>query len=305
MSESSSTPIRIFLLGTPRSGTTLLQAMLASHPNVMSLPETHYFKKIWGRLWALRVFGVVSPRAAAQCLDRLVDEVQPRTVRPGVARWWPGFRAYGRAFGHVLDASCVSAAKRAWVDKSPVHLHCLKNITRMMPDAQFIHLLRDGRDVTASFLERCLTDPERWIPQVTGGDWRSYARNEGDNRLLAAIVARWNTDVDITLSKRGCRGHHVVRYDELVHDPGRVLRRLCERVSIEYSDSMLRYMDSASLVLGARAGFDHMLGVRDPLHDTTGIKWETLLTDEQRRFASSHLRGGGRVDDLLPLSVAI
>jgi hypothetical protein len=290
--------VRMFVVGTPRSGTTLLQAMLASHPQVLSFPETHYFEKIWGRLRRVRKLGIVSPRAAARCLDRLVEDVEPRVRRPDTFRWSIDFRLYGRSFREVIDTACVSAGKHAWVDKSPVHLHCIDDIAQVMPDARFVHLLRDGRDVTASFLERCLKDPERWVPQVVQGRSRSqmFARDDG---LLAAIVARWNADLEITLARRGDEGHHIVRYDELVGDPVGVLRRLCDRIGLAFSDSMLKYTNSAGLVLGSRACFDHMLGVYEPLHETSRLKWRSVLSDEERRFASTHLYGGGSLDSVL------
>jgi hypothetical protein len=292
-------PVRVFVVGTPRSGTTLLQSMLASHPQVLSFPETHYFKKIRGRLWRIRKLGVVSPRAAAHCLDRLVEDVEPRVRRPDTLRWSIDFSVYGRSFRDVVDTACVSAGKQAWVDKSPVHLHCIDDIAQAMPDARFVHLLRDGRDVTASFYERCLEDPERWVPQVVRGRWRSQTFIREDNRLLAAVIARWNADLEITLAWRADDRHLIVRYDELVNDPGVVLRRLCDQIGLAFSDSMLEYKDSATRVLGERARFDHMLGIYGPLRDASRLKWESVLNDEERRFASAHLCEGGSLDRVM------
>ena len=55
---------RIFLVGCPRSGTTLLQSLLAAHPDITSFPESHFFRHlIDNRRWLHRTFGIASKRA--------------------------------------------------------------------------------------------------------------------------------------------------------------------------------------------------------------------------------------------------
>ncbi len=138
---------RIFVVGCGRSGTTLLQSLLASHPEITSFPESHFFPQLRpGRRWA-RKLGLISPRAPAR-FDAFVAAVGwPRRVRPRL----PLARGYARAFVRLLDAIALKDGKANWVEKTPHHLRYIDEIESYVPDAVFIHIIRSGADVVASY----------------------------------------------------------------------------------------------------------------------------------------------------------
>ena len=155
MTDAVASPHPVFLVGSPRSGTTLLQSMLGAHPEVLTLPETIFFKGAWGRLWPHRRWGVVSPRAARRVLHRAADDLG----RPVRAPLWPTMAAYSRAFVTLLDDAAGASGASVWLEKSPPHLECIDLITRHVRDVRFVHLVRDGRAVVASFLGAALDLP--------------------------------------------------------------------------------------------------------------------------------------------------
>jgi len=291
---------RAFIVGCPRSGTTLLQAMLGRHPDVFTFPETHFFKKAWGRMWRFKQFGLAYPPAAAHAIAELRREVRLDGSGPVAPGFWPFFRTYGRWFTHIVDRACREAGKSVWIEKSPIHLHCLPDIVRAVPAARFVHVLRDGREVVASFYELCLRDPTRWLGQVLAGDKQVYLRMEPhDGRILRAVIARWNRDVQISLHRRGDPAHHLVRYDRLIADPVATLRPVCAFLGIEFDDGMLEYWTSAPEVLGWRAQFEHMQKVLRPLDPQHGAKYVQVLSAAQRAVVESGLLDGGDLDALL------
>src|SRR3954469_21599421 len=137
--------------------------MLGAHPDVFTFPETHYFRKVFGRLWPWRRLGVVSPRAARVLTDRPLQAVGAERT-PGRS-WSPLFVHYGHRFVAVVDAAADSRDRGVWVEKSPSHLHCTDQIAAVVPSPTFVHVVRDGCQVVASFYEVCRHTPG-WIRQV-------------------------------------------------------------------------------------------------------------------------------------------
>ncbi len=127
--RSSAPPI--FVIGSPRSGTTLLRLMLDSHPRISCGEETHFLRDleaIVGRDWQLvRTYG----------LDR---------------EWWlDRIRALYEDF---QTAVLSRSGKARWAEKDPTYTLHLPFIEELFPDALYVHLLRDGHDVVASFRDR-------------------------------------------------------------------------------------------------------------------------------------------------------
>jgi hypothetical protein len=121
----------IFIIGSPRSGTTLLRLMLDSHPRISCGEETHFLRDleaIVGRNWEL---------VSTYGLDR---------------DWWLArIRALYADFQlEVLTRS----GKARWAEKDPTYTLHLPFIEELFPDAMYVHLLRDGHDVVASFRDR-------------------------------------------------------------------------------------------------------------------------------------------------------
>ncbi len=122
----------VFLIGFPRSGTTLLEKALSSHPDIVSLEEVD-------------VLGAVgNPLLATEAgLDRLIHMTAPEAdaLRE---RYWGGV-------GEAMDAPIGG---RIFIDKLPLHTPSLPLIARLFPDARILFALRDPRDVVFSCFRR-------------------------------------------------------------------------------------------------------------------------------------------------------
>ena len=146
----------IFVLGCPRSGTTLLQLMLHAHPRIAIPPETRFVLTTYE---ARNGFGDVrkeqNRRALAASIVRErqtlfydlgldADEVFDEIVE--------GPPTLGSAIGIVFRAYARRFDKPRWGDKRPGYYQQIPGLLRMFPDAQIVHLIRDGRDCVASLL---------------------------------------------------------------------------------------------------------------------------------------------------------
>ncbi|MEA2430078.1 MAG: hypothetical protein QOI19_551 [Thermoleophilaceae bacterium] len=221
--ETDEQPPAPFVVGVPRSGTTLLRLQLDAHPELAIPAETG--------------FGALVASLAHRRLDRteLLEKLVAWPTWPdlgvapdelaeafsGVEQWnvGNGLRAYYRTYA-------ARHGKPRWGDKTPTHAARLPSIARILPEARFIHLIRDGRDVVASL---------RGLP---------FAPGDGG---VAAIAATWRDTLDRT-RRLGARVPHYreVRYERLVAEPEAVLRELCDYLELEFDVAMLRAHERAT-----------------------------------------------------------
>jgi len=243
-------PGRVFLVGCPRSGTTLLQSMLMASTGIESFPESHLFDTSFGtgkRALLCRVFrGAYLWFHLGGWIKTLrAHGFSPPPLRPS----WSRRRMIRRAVAS-LDAMTLSAGKHVWVEKTPGHLHHIDRIQSLVAHPRFIHIVRDGRATVASLHVAALEQPQAW----------RWARS------VEACVQRWNRCIAISARYADEPGHHVVRYRDLVDDPEAVLAELCDFLDVAFEESMVSdYAASAERVI--RPGEDWKAANAGPLRD--------------------------------------
>jgi len=213
----------ILVVGCPRSGTTLLQLMLHAHPAIAIPPENRFLLELYdqreefGDLRDVRnrrkVARFIVRRRRSKLRDYGLDPDRTfrRIVRHGETIGSAAavvFRDYARRFG-----------KRRWGDKRPSYIQRLDVVLRMFPDAQIIHVIRDGRD--------CVSSLKR-MPWWEGG----------------TVVAIWTWRAAIIKGRRaagrlGDDAYIEVRYEDLVTAPEEQLRRLCAFLGEDFDEAML------------------------------------------------------------------
>jgi hypothetical protein len=212
---------RTFIVGCPRSGTTVVQAMLARHPDVFTLPETAFFEHLlgdlawrWGDLQAVRSRPRLRHRMgfARQRGRMAFTQIMAQLgTAPAPARSPVRTETCIRRFIATLDEMTESAGHDMWVEKTPNHLLYIPEIRAHMPDAQFVHVIRSGMDVLASLADANLRYDDN---HGFSGDAKHWAR-------------RWNHAVEIHRRHIGQPNHHFIFLDDFVGDTDREWRRLC------------------------------------------------------------------------------
>jgi hypothetical protein len=212
-----------FIVGVTRSGTTLLRLMLDSHPKLTIPPETHFL-----------------PR-----LIRLADkpDMKPAKVARRVSkhRRWGDFGISREELAQALreqrelngttaarafyDLYARKQGKRRWGDKTPGYQIRMLKLKKALPEARFIHVIRDGRDVVLSQARKA-TEP---TPLETAAKrWRS--------RILATRLR----------ARRLEEGSYLeVRFEDLIGDTERTLRRICDFIDLRFDRRMLDYHERA------------------------------------------------------------
>lgn len=210
-----------FIVGCGRSGTTLLRAMFDSHPELAVPPETYF---VAGLLPRRRAYERGDGFDAASFTSDVVR--YPRFAEwgfeaPDVRAVLHGSRSYAAAVRSLYALYAGRDGKTRYADKTPKNVRRMPSLASMFPEARFIHLIRDGRDVALSLREM------PWGPSSVAGAAVHWRRNVEKGRRGGARL--------------GPGRYLEVRYEALVADPEAVLRSLCNFVDLEYQERMLRY----------------------------------------------------------------
>ena len=278
---------RTFLVGCPRSGTTLLQSMLAAHPQVASFPETHFFPTIVD-LVEFREFGEVprKPRRRRRLLrtrllrrlgiasqwgivrlKNFLSEIGRADLDPLTSRCGVTMRSCTAALLDVLDTIALEQGKAHWVEKTPDNLHYVDIMERYVPKARFVHLVRNGRDNVASIHHAAQEYPEPW--------GREYP-------TLDRCIRRWLRCAGETLKHSRKKNHFVVRYERLADAPRAALERVCDFIGVDFDDSMLEdYGEAANGVILDRETWK--ADVSGPIRNANGTKFYQIFDERQRQ----------------------
>jgi hypothetical protein len=215
---------RIFVVGCSRSGTTLLQVLLASHPEIKSFPETNFFWSSVGgsRRRILARLGLTTglePGVIRDTLDLLDDG---RGEEYEVPSFFFTFRSAVSKYKDILDSEAKREGKRGWLEKTPLHLFRIEFIEPYIENASFVHIVRDGRDVVASIRHRAKEYPDEFGWQKDP----SYG------------IDLWNQSLQESLRHVGKRNHVFTTYKRITERTKKEMRRLAGSLDIEYDSRM-------------------------------------------------------------------
>ncbi len=214
---------RLFLVGCARSGTKLLQSLLAAHPEILSFPESHFFRYLIPYASWRKRLGLARPKIRRH-LENFYDEIEcGENMRANPGLLTLRMKSYAQLFVKTLDNKAASLGVRCWLEKTPLHLHKIATIERYVPDVKFLHIVRDGRDVVASMHKVTHEHPDVW----------------NGVRSIETCLNRWIGDIETTCSYTGEPHHEVVRYRDVATDPDQTLRQLCAALGVQYTSKMI------------------------------------------------------------------
>ncbi len=206
----------IFIVGCPRSGTTLLRNLLRSHPQLTFPSESHFIP------WFYRAYG--HPRTERDAVALAARILRLQWVRQWHIRVEPGEFAPDRTFQAVthrlFEAWTRKEGKHRWGDKTPHYVEEIPVLAELFPAGRIIHIIRDGRDVALSWLKAGF-EPRNLYTAATL--WKRYASaGRRDGALLPPAT------------------YLEVRYESLVNQPDATMRKVCGFIGEPYTEVVLR-----------------------------------------------------------------
>lgn len=214
----------IFIIGPPRSGSTLLERMIASHSQVQGGPEPHL-------LTPLAHLGYYETVEKAPYDHLRAVEAQRQFVSGlpgGESDYLTALRMYCNAlYGRALEGT----GKTYYLDKTPAYALILPFIERVFPKALYVVLTRHPGAIFSSYAESFFE-----------GDWeRAHEFNPIIERYVPAI-ARF-------LRESEARKTHV-RYEDLVKEPEKHMQRICDELGLPFEAEMIEYKQREEKGLG-------------------------------------------------------
>ncbi len=253
-----------FILGAPRSGTTLLSMLLDSHDQFAIPYESHFIVPLYQR-WHL------CQDEYLENLDEIVDWIFDNKY---VRSWVPAISrddvdtkqcsTIGDLVSHIFSLYALASNKPKWGDKTPSYLTHANILNSLFADCLFIHLVRDGRDAALSH----------------------YRTSFGPAGFLPALD-RWNREVTIArkmLSMLPQQRTMEIRYEDLVAEPATELKIVCDFLQIPFSESMLSKLKEKSEKVGSRASSHHS-NLAGPIKQDSCYKWKKELSAADQHLA--------------------
>ncbi len=230
----------IFLAGIERSGTSLMYALLASHPAIAMTRRTNlwtYFYNQYGDLSVRENF--------ERCLATMMRYKRLQKLEPDPERirdeFLKGEPSYPRLFSLLEEHFAEKQGKNRWGDKSLNTERYADEIFSAYPGAKIIHMMRDPRDRYASAAKR----------------WKNMKGKAG------AGTAMWLQSTNLARRNQALypQQYKIVRYESLVTQPEKIMQDVCAYIGEEYDAQMLNMKGSPRLL---EKGSNSSFGRRQP-----------------------------------------
>ena len=258
----------VFIVGCPRSGTTLVQRVLNAHPQLAITPESHWIPRLAVKPWALTSDGLVTPKL----VQRLLAHRKFSRLQIGQEQVWAivgghPHISYSLLVSRIFDLYGEMQGKPLVGDKTPANVRSIDVLHRLWPSARFVHVIRDGRDVALSMLEWAKVHPKP-------GDFATW------NKDPVSTAALW-WEVNVEGGREAKRFlppelYYELHYEAFVANPREQITALCSFLNLSFDDSMLEFHAARN---GADPGLEKKFaGV--PI--TQGLRdWRSQMRDEQ------------------------
>lgn len=283
MSAPARDPV-VFVVGCPRSGTTLLRRMLDNHPALAVSNDTHFIPRY------LPADGPDAPLPEER-LAELVDS--RRFARFGLpadaVRRAAEHASYRRFVTHVYAEFAAANGKALAGEKTPDYVRHIPLLADLFPDARFVHLVRDGRDVALSLQQ-----------------WASPSRGPGRFGLWQAEPVATSALWWERFARDGRRAgrelpadrYREVRYEDLVADPTAEAKRIVSFLELAWNDAVVNFH------VGRHRAVPGQSAKKAWMPPTSGLRDWRRDMDERSRLLFEAVAGATLEDFGYPVSSA-
>lgn len=257
-----------FFVGCGRSGTTLVRSMFDSHPDMAVVYESFFVSRLLRRRRRYE-------RSGAFELDRFTTDLvghfgfrklglSGAEVAERLAEGMPSTTADALRMVYVHHAE--RQGKHRYGDKTPLYVNVLPVLADALPEARFVHIVRDGRNVALAYLQA------PWGPA---------------SLVEACVYWKHNVERGRRAGRRlGPQRYREVSYEHLTDDPEAVLADLCPFLELDFDPAMLRYFERSEDVMASIRNRHHHQGLVQPV--TRGVRdWRAQMDSADVRTFES------------------
>ena len=229
----------VFVIGNPRSGTSLLRLMLTNHPEICIPPECGFLQWWYDkyRNWSIKD-SVNRPRVTEYIDDLSVSKkietwnIDYKDLAERILTFQPANYAELSSLPYLEYAKSRNKYPLYWGDKNNYYIGHLELLLSIYPEAKFIFIIRDGRDVACSYRNLNNLKTESPYKPKLSQNIRSIAEEwSGNNKIILNFSRQLNSN------------KHFIRYEDLVLHSKSELHKICEFLQIPFSEEMLHYFE--------------------------------------------------------------
>ena len=223
----------LFIVGCPRSGTTLLKRMVDAHPEIAITRETHWIARFYRKQIGLTREGLVT----SELIPRLLEYHRFSLLGIGrnelETRVWRGSGDHFSDFvSRLFDLYGGRREKSLVGDKTPGYVRHIGLLHQLWPPARFVHLIRDGRDVCLSML-----------------DWNKASASAGrlatfEEDPVSTTAFWWKRNVGLGRKSGSALPsglYYEVHYERLCDRPEEECRLLCRFLGVSFHRRMVQF----------------------------------------------------------------
>jgi Sulfotransferase family len=276
----SSNDCPIFIVGTSRSGTTLLSRMLDTHSEIAILPETWWYV-VLDRLGCLEEF--TNPWQTALFYHEVWENLKSckdpaaRVMAREASRDPKYVGPTARLIERIGKAYAQERQAKIWGEKTPGHALWLPQIRNLFPRARVLFIVRDPRDVLVSY-------DDRW----------NHGRRDSDYVISSAALLKYFLGYLLRSPGFAPEQIRLVKYESLVAGPSEVLEQVCQFLGVEFQPSMLGYYRRYANVESEMAEGRHHALLSKPVTAQKIGRYQEALSPSQialvERFLADEMR---------------
>ena len=281
--ESNLSCIPFFIIGSGRSGNTLLRSILSGNSDISIPPESYRIP------FAIKKFHILNNRdwedIVSQVLKEFEDckefytwEIDITDVQKRLENIADSKKTLSNIFDELFCTYTEkhSPGSKIWGDKTPMNTLYLDWIGTVFPRSKFIHIIRDGRDVASSYLkmeryDTILEAANRWINSIESA--QSFGSKIKENYIE-------------------------IRYEELVTKPEEVIKDTCDFLDIDYDSKMLDHTKQVKKL--GDTDKEHHSNLSKPISSDSVGKWRNNLSESDQesitKLLHKHLQRLGYAD---------
>lgn len=265
LSTSKETYKPFFIIGSGRSGTTLLREILNRHSKIVIPPESYVLPKIYkkhfiynGLPWVDYVKIITGEFAGHN--EFYTWDINLSKSLPEIS----SIDSNKYSLRTVIDAVYKSYSKSVgkensfWGDKTIQNTLYIDYLDKIFDKPKYVHVVRDGRDVVASFLKSKL-QPD-----------------------LLKAANRWNSTIDYLMkySKKNSSRILEVKYENLVSDPEKEMRKICKFLNFSFENAML--LQDVKSKKPADINYEHHQNIVNPINIQSIGKWKSYFSASEK-----------------------
>lgn len=220
-----------FILGNPRSGTTLLRLILNNHSLIGVPPESGFLQ------WWYKKYSNWSEKDTKDDnkINLFLDDILSSKKIEDWKLNKPNLKNFilsekPKNYPEIITTIYKFYTNNKLIigDKNNYYINHLEDLSLIFPNAKYIHLVRDGRDVACSYKNINKLNPNlKYIPKVSSN--------------IVDIANEWNNNI-ITIEKFIQNYKSItIRYEDLISTPIETLKQVCTFLEVKYEDEMLNY----------------------------------------------------------------